>query len=204
MTVLSQTNVKEMTMNLSTQTKAFALLLSVGLFAGCSTTGETMDEGGAGTGSDVSAIDQEGGSTVYGGGDEGGVSSSGLTDEEKQAAEEQAKQAALREITTFYFDFDTSEIKPEAREVLVAHAKYLASHPQQDVRLEGHADERGTKEYNLALGERRANAVKRFLIVNGASRGQIETVSYGEEKPAVMGSNESAWAQNRRVELVFK
>ncbi|MEC7431964.1 MAG: peptidoglycan-associated lipoprotein Pal, partial [Pseudomonadota bacterium] len=108
------------------------------------------------------------------------------------------------DITTFYFDFDTSEIKPDARDVLVAHARYLANNPRQQVRLEGHADERGTKEYNLALGERRANAVQRFLIVNGASRGQIETVSYGEEKPAVRGSTESAWAQNRRVELVFQ
>lgn len=190
-------------MNLSSYTKAFALMLSVGFVAGCSTTGENTDDG-MGGGSDVQAIDQNGGSTVYGGDNQGGVSSTEMTDQEQQAAAEKAKQAALRDVTTFYFDFDTSEIKPEAREVLVAHARYLADHPNQNVRLEGHSDERGTKEYNLALGERRANAVKQFLIVNGASRGQIETVSYGEEKPAVMGSNESAWAQNRRVELIYK
>ncbi|QSP93642.1 peptidoglycan-associated lipoprotein Pal [Marinobacter salinisoli] len=189
-------------MKLSAQSKAFAVMLSVGLFAGCSSTGETVDEGAYG--SDVAAIDQEGGATVYGGGDEGGISSSSMTEEERMAAEQQAQQEALREITTFYFDFDTAEIKPEARDVLVAHALFLASNPGQQVRLEGHGDERGTKEYNLALGERRANAVQRFLIVNGASRGQIETVSYGEEKPAVMGSSESSWAQNRRVELVFE
>ncbi|KEF32188.1 18K peptidoglycan-associated outer membrane lipoprotein [Marinobacter nitratireducens] len=188
-------------MTFSAQTKAFALLLSVGLFAGCSSTGETMEDGSYG--SDVAAIDQDGGSTVYGGDDQGGISSSTLTEEERMAAEQQAAQEALRDITTFYFDFDTAEIKQEARDVLVAHAQFLAANPGQNVRLEGHADERGTKEYNLALGERRANAVQRFLIVNGASRGQIETVSYGEEKPAVMGSNESSWAQNRRVELVF-
>ena len=81
---------------------------------------------------------------------------------------------------------------------------FLSSNPRQQVRLEGHADERGSKEYNLALGERRAKAVERFLVVNGASRGQIETVSYGEEKPVVRGSGESAYAQNRRVELIFK
>lgn len=189
-------------MKFSAHSKAFALLLSVGLVAGCSSTGGTQ-EGGE-FGSDVAAIDQDGGSTVYGGGDQGGVSSSQMTEEERMAARQQAEQAALREITTFYFDFDTAEIKPEARDVLVAHARYLANNPGQNVRLEGHADERGTAEYNLALGERRANAVQRFLIVNGASRGQIETVSYGEEKPAVMGSSESAWAQNRRVELVFE
>lgn len=190
-------------MNFSAQSKAFALLLSVGLVAGCSSTGGTSEEGGE-YGSDVAAVDQEGGSTVYGGDDQGGVSSSAMTEEERMEARKQAEQQALREITTFYFDFDTAEIKQEARDVLVAHARFLANNPSQNVRIEGHADERGTKEYNLALGERRANAVQRFLIVNGASRGQLETVSYGEEKPAVMGSSESAWAQNRRVELVFE
>ncbi|MDX1558071.1 MAG: peptidoglycan-associated lipoprotein Pal [Marinobacter sp.] len=190
-------------MNFSAQSKAFALLLSVGLVAGCSSTGGTSEDGGE-FGSDVSAVDQEGGSTVYGGDDQSGVSSSAMTEEERMKARQQAEQQALREITTFYFDFDTAEIKQEARDVLVAHARFLANNPGQNVRIEGHADERGTKEYNLALGERRANAVQRFLIVNGASRGQLETVSYGEEKPAVMGSSESAWAQNRRVELVFE
>lgn len=189
-------------MNLSVHQKAFAMVLSLGLVAGCSSTGDTMGEDEYG--SDVSAVDQDGGSTVYGGSDDGGVSASDLTEEELRERQERAEQEAMRDITTFYFDFDTAEIKAEAREVLVAHARYLENNPNQQVRLEGHSDERGTKEYNLALGERRANAVERFLIVNGASRGQMETVSYGEEKPAVMGSNESAWAQNRRVELVFE
>ncbi len=189
-------------MKVSVQFKAFALLLSVGLFAGCSSTGETVEDGSYA--SDVAAIDQDGGSTVYGGGDQGGISSSSLSEGDRIAAEERAAQEALRNITTFYFDFDTSEIKPEARDVLIAHARYLAENPNVRVRLEGHADDRGTKEYNLALGERRANAVLRFLIVNGASRGQLQTISYGEEKPAVMGMSDSARAQNRRVELVFE
>lgn len=192
-------------MSISMQKKAFAMVLSLGLVAGCSSTGETVQDDGYGT--DVSAVDQAGGSTVYGGADESGVSSSGLTEAEREQARmaaERAAEEAKRNITTFYFDFDTSEIKPAAREVLIAHARYLAANPGQQVRLEGHADERGTKEYNLALGERRANAVQRFLIVNGATRGQLETVSYGEEKPEVMGSSESSWAQNRRVELIFK
>jgi len=189
-------------MNISVHQKAFAMVLSLGLVAGCSSTGDTMEDGQYG--SDVEAVDQDGGSTVYGGSDDGGVSSSDLTEQERMEREQQAEQEAMRNITTFYFDFDTAEIKAEAREVLVAHARFLESNPNEQVRLEGHADERGSKEYNLALGERRANAVERFLIVNGASRGQLETVSYGEEKPAVMGSNESAWAQNRRVELVFE
>lgn len=192
-------------MNISVQKKAIVMAMSLGLLAGCSTTGETTDEDMQGT--EVAVGDQQDTSTVYGGDDQGGVSSSGLTDAEREQARkaaEQAAEAAKRDITVFYFDFDTSEIQPEIRDVLVAHGQFLAANPGQAVRLEGHADERGTKEYNLALGERRAKAVERFLIVNGVSRGQIETVSYGEEKPAVMGSGSSTWAKNRRVELIYK
>ncbi|MFP3442161.1 peptidoglycan-associated outer membrane lipoprotein, partial [Pantoea sp. SIMBA_133] len=86
---------------------------------------------------------QEGGSTVYGGDDQGGVSSSAMTEEERMEARKQAEQQALREITTFYFDFDTAEITQEARDVLVAHARFLANNPGQNVRIAGHADERG-------------------------------------------------------------
>ena len=103
--------------------------------------------------------------------------------------------------TVFYFDFDVSEIRPGDRDTLTVHAQELARNPSQRIRLEGHADERGTREYNLALGERRANAVMNFLIVNGASRSQIETVSYGEERPAQSGTSEEAYQANRRVEI---
>ena len=194
-------------MTLTSAQKALALAFTLAFVAGCSSTGDTMGEDGGMSGTGADGSGQESGSTVYGGEDGSGVSSSEMTEEQRREAEARAEQAqaeAMREITTFYFDFDTAEIKPEARDVLVAHARYLQANPDQNVRIEGHADERGTKEYNLALGERRANAVQRFLIVNGAARGQTETVSYGEEKPAVMGSSESAWAQNRRVELVFE
>lgn len=102
--------------------------------------------------------------------------------------------------TVFYFDFDQSILKSESRAALTAHAQRLRGTSTQ-VRLEGHADERGTREYNMALGERRANAVRDFLVLQGVNRGNIETVSYGEERPAAYGSNESSWAQNRRVEL---
>jgi len=103
-----------------------------------------------------------------------------------------------------FFETDSSVLTADAQATLDQQSQWLQQYAQYRIVIEGHADERGTKEYNLALGERRANAVQRFLIVNGASRGQLETVSYGEEKPAVMGSSESAWAQNRRVELVFE
>lgn len=190
-------------MTIMMKKSVFALVLSLGLVAGCSTTGDgdqTMGEG------DMDAVDQDGGASVYSGDGDGGISSDELSDRQRDQAGQAAtgEDAALRRITTFYFDFDTAEIKAESRDVLAAHARYLSSNPNVNVRLEGHTDERGTKEYNLALGERRANAVQRFLVVNGADRSQIETVSYGEEKPAAMGSNESAWAQNRRVELIFR
>lgn len=195
-------------MNLTFKNKAFALVLSMGLVAGCSTTGDDMaGDDPYGTDSETAVDGQERGATAFGGDEDGRVSSGQLSERERREAEARAQTAedeALRRITTFYFDFDTSEIKPEARDVLAAHARFLAGNPNRSVRLEGHTDERGTKEYNMALGERRANAVERFLVVNGASRGQIETVSYGEEKPAVMGSGESSWSQNRRVELIFR
>jgi peptidoglycan-associated lipoprotein len=201
-----------MNMKMTMPQKLVALVFSFGLMAGCSSTGDTVGQDGrdAGSGSEAGSgttSDEQGGSTVFGGDDGSGVSSSEMTDQQRREAEaraERAQEQAMREITTFYFDFDTAEIKPEARDVLIAHARFLQANPGQNVRIEGHADERGTKEYNLALGERRANAVQRFLVVNGAARGQTETVSYGEEKPAVMGSSESIWAQNRRVELIFQ
>jgi len=102
-----------------------------------------------------------------------------------------------------YFDFDKSAIRPDSEESLRAHAAYLASKPGAKVRLEGHADERGTREYNMALGERRAKAVVTFLTANGAGAAQLEVVSYGEERPAVDGHDEGSWAQNRRAELVY-
>lgn len=100
----------------------------------------------------------------------------------------------------FYFDFDKSTLKPEAIEALHLHAQRLTANPV-NVRLEGHADERGTREYNMALGERRANAVRDFLVLQGVDGSLLEVISYGEEKPEAMGSNESVWAKNRRVEI---
>ena len=95
-----------------------------------------------------------------------------------------------------------SEFRQADRNVLTYHARDLAANSNKRIRLEGHADERGTREYNLALGERRAEGILNYLIVNGASRNQIEMVSYGEERPADRGTNERAYQQNRRVEIV--
>lgn len=104
----------------------------------------------------------------------------------------------------FYFDFDQAIVRRAGHEELNKHAKVLSSDRYLRVRIEGHADERGTREYNLALGERRANAISAYLIAQGASMGQIEVISYGEEKPANNGHSESSWAENRRVEIVYR
>ena len=112
-------------------------------------------------------------------------------------------QAGVLAKRTVYFDFDSSEIKGEGTDIVAAHAKYLAANPTTRVRLEGHTDERGSREYNIGLGERRAQAVRRALLLQGAADAQISTVSYGEERPAVPGHDEAAWAKNRRVEIIY-
>jgi peptidoglycan-associated lipoprotein len=102
-----------------------------------------------------------------------------------------------------YFDFDRSDIRPEYASLISSHAKYLAAATGVKIRLEGHTDERGSREYNIALAERRAQAVRRALMLQGAQDTQLTTVSYGEERPAAAGSDEAAYEKNRRVELVY-
>jgi peptidoglycan-associated lipoprotein len=102
-----------------------------------------------------------------------------------------------------YFDFDSSEIRPEFVSVIAAHAHTLAHNASVRVRLEGHTDERGSPEYNIGLGERRAQAVRHALMLQGVSDAQLATVSYGEERPAMAGQGEEAWAKNRRVEFIY-
>ena len=125
--------------------------------------------------------------------------------EEAAAAEAAAKQQALDEAAAaagnvFYFDFDSYTLRPDAIEALNAHIAALQGN-DRTVRLEGHTDERGTREYNMALGERRANSVRDYMVANGIQSFRIEVISYGEERPAAIGTGESSWAQNRRVEL---
>lgn len=168
-------------MRASNLTKAVALALSVAWVAGCSTSGSSTDTGASSsTGSEGAGQGVNVGSGVSG-------SSSDV--------------ASLK--TVFYFDFDKSVVKADGFADLEKHALYLASNPSAQVVLEGHADERGTREYNMALGERRAKAISRFLQVNGTKANQVETVSFGEEKPAVLGHSEGSWSQNRRVELKY-
>ncbi len=133
--------------------------------------------------------------------------------EEAAAAEAAAAQAAINEQirirseevaqvgNVLYFEFDSSALTADAQRTLDAHIGLLQADSGKTVRLEGHTDERGTREYNIALGERRANSVRDYMVVNGIDSYRIETVSYGEEQPVAYGSGESNWAQNRRVEI---
>lgn len=102
-----------------------------------------------------------------------------------------------------YYPFDVSVVQAADKPVVQAHAKYLSEHPNRSVRLEGNCDERGSSEYNLGLGQRRADGVKQMLLLGGARASQIETVSYGEESPRAIGHDESAWAQNRRTDIKY-
>jgi peptidoglycan-associated lipoprotein len=103
-----------------------------------------------------------------------------------------------------YYDFDRSDIKPEFRPTIEAHARYLREHADERVTIEGNGDERGSREYNLALGQKRAEAVQRMMRLSGAADGQIEAVSFGEEKPKAVGHDEASWAENRRSDVVYQ
>jgi peptidoglycan-associated lipoprotein len=158
--------------------KLLFIVVPVTLLLGCPATTPT-------NGADVTEV---GGATTGGvdGDAEGGLAMSG--------------ELANRVI---YFDLDSSEVKPEFRPLISAHARYLAGHASAKVTLEGHADERGSREYNLALGERRANSVRALLTAEGAQGSQLTTVSYGEEQPAAAEHDENAWQLNRRVGIVY-
>jgi peptidoglycan-associated lipoprotein len=102
-----------------------------------------------------------------------------------------------------YFDFDSSLVKEEFKPLVMAHAKHLADHPGTKMTVQGNTDERGSAEYNLALGQRRADAVKKAMTVLGAGDRQIDTISFGKEKPRASGHDEDAWAQNRRDDIIY-
>lgn len=173
----------------------FALIVPVMLLSGCGgsesvtksdesvATVEDRDMAG-GTGS--------GDGTMAHGLDSAGLSSSDLNDPDSPLS-----------VRVIYFEYDSSVVLADYRPAVEAHAAYLASHPETVITLEGHADERGSREYNLALGENRALALKRQMVLLGASDSQINTVSYGEERPAEDGHTEEAYSLNRRVELVY-
>jgi peptidoglycan-associated lipoprotein len=179
-------------MKITQLTKLALIILALSGLAACSSSSEEMDTAAPETTQGETEAER----------------TARLAREQEEAARARAAEAEERMMRSalatrvFYFDFDVAEFRAADREILTYHARDLAANPSKRVRLEGHADERGTREYNLALGERRANGILNFLIVNGAARSQIETVSYGEERPADRNSSEAAWQRNRRVEIV--
>jgi peptidoglycan-associated lipoprotein len=131
------------------------------------------------------------------------IAASGKYGQGSQSADSKANIAGIPQHRVVYFDFDVGDVRQDQRQILDANAAYLAKNQQLKVRLEGHADERGSREYNLALGERRAQSVKRYLGMMGVQEIQINTLSYGEEKPISEGHDESSWQRNRRVEIIY-
>ena len=125
-----------------------------------------------------------------------------VVDDGKYDASDLDSDACLRQ-RVVYFDFDQATIKPEYQATVACHGKYLSDVPGSRMTLEGHADERGTREYNLGLGERRGNAASGAIQANGGSAGQITVNSYGEERPTCTQSSEECWAKNRRAEIVY-
>jgi peptidoglycan-associated lipoprotein len=157
-----------------------------------------------GCGGSSSLLDEDG-YDDQSGYDDGAQSSGAMDDGFAQGSEFDDGQARGDELDNrvVYFAFDRADVKPEYLPILEAHGDYLAGNSRIRLRLEGHGDERGSREYNIGLGERRAQAVRQILLLKGASAMQLSTVSYGEERPAVLGSDEEAWSLNRRVELVY-
>lgn len=166
----------------------FALLAAAIALAGCAK--DAVQE--------APPADTSGQTTSQEGLETGGVEEGAET----RGGPDEAAKALLAQ-RVIYFDFDSYEIQPQYRELITAHARNLAGATAIKVRLEGHTDERGSREYNIGLGERRAQAVRRALMLQGGGDGQIVTVSYGEERPAQAGGEESAWSRNRRVEFVY-
>ena len=181
--------------------KKFLLLVLLGLFiSACTTTPEqdqgpeVVDKTGSAGVADDGAGAAETGSEAQAFGAEG---------DQATALQELDNPESLLSVRVIYFDYDSSTVLQQFEEIIQAHAGFLQANPGVVTTLEGHADERGSREYNLALGERRALAVKQQLIVLGASPDQVRTVSYGEERPADPGHDEQAWSLNRRVEFVY-
>ncbi len=172
------------------------LLLALAI-GGCSSTGEKSD---AGVGAPVEEAGQSGSAR---GGAADGAQVAGATEGGAWTASELQNPQSPLYTKVIYFDYDSSEIRSEYLDVVAAHGEYLVANPSATVTVEGHTDERGSREYNIALGEYRANAVRRLLLAQGTHESQIITISFGEERPMDSGINEAAWSQNRRAELLY-
>ena len=175
------------------------LLAGVALLSGCPKKPTTVEPPTAGT-----QVGGAGGANAVGGGPSTSGSALGGDDGmNASGAGGFGGGAGSMAGRVIYFDFDKSDIKPEFAGVITTNAQNLTGHPGMKLKLEGNTDERGTREYNIGLGERRAQAVRRALMLQGVSESQLSTTSFGAERPAVEGDDEAAWAKNRRVELAY-
>lgn len=170
---------------------SWVALSAVVLLAGCNSSPVKKNDAPAST------------TTAPSGAGTSGAPNGGVGAGQQLTPEQLARQELQRIGFVVYFDYDKAEIKSESAAVVTAHAKYLAGNSSLKVRLEGSTDERGSREYNIGLGERRAQAVRQALLLQGVSDAQITTLSYGEERPAVDGHDEAAYAKNRRVEFAY-
>ncbi|ADZ91224.1 peptidoglycan-associated lipoprotein Pal [Marinomonas mediterranea] len=192
----------------------FAVIgLSAAWIAGCSTNATETDSSSTVAEDSASATEEQsadaagqeaGSDQSFGAGEDGSITSVVVDDSGSASAVDQDVDLLAGVETVFYFDFDKSIVRPEAREALAKHAEFLVANPDARVVLEGHADERGTREYNMALGERRAKAVARYLTIQGVAASQIESVSFGEEVPVAFGHDDASWQLNRRVEVRYE
>ncbi len=174
-------------------TKQLLIVFFVSAFfalSACSTSTKQMP-------GDVISDDYEGGDLSL----EDGTSISGL-EGEGGLSMSTLDEVIAKSGNVVYFDYNSAEIRDESIPLIMAAAELLTANPSAQLRLEGHADERGTREYNLALGEQRAQTVRDLIMLQGVSGNQLDIVSYGEEKPAVLGSGEESWQKNRRVEII--
>ena len=175
-----------------TKLRTAMMLFCAAVLVGCASqtrteSGAPVDDRGSGAG---------GGAGTSGVGDGQGAQGGAIPDG--------AGRGDLLAKKRVHFEFDSSSLDDENRAIVEAHAQHLANNPNLKVHLEGHGDERGTREYNLALGERRAQSVERVMRALGVTGNRISTASYGEEKPLAEGHDESAWRQNRRVEITYR
>ena len=183
------------------RTTAIVLGLTVFLVGGCSTSPEKTEQDEAAVAEedveveDVSIQAADAGTT--------GAIIEGATEGRDWSDSPLEDPDSLLYTKTIYFAFDSSEVEAKYHDLVAAHAEYLASNPTLTLRIEGHGDENGSREYNIGLGERRADAVKRLLEAGGVEESRLSTVSYGEERPVAPGQSEEDWALNRRVELVY-
>lgn len=181
----------------------FAVTLALGACSSQNTTTTTNNNGGgSGGGNHGGGSGQGGGYGSGGSGGQGGGYYDGGSFGGGNGGGSGGANAGLLSQRVIYFDFDSSRIRPDGLRILEAHADYLSRHPARSIRLEGHADERGSREYNVALSLDRAIAVERVLKVKGV-RTNMQTIPYGEEMPAVLGHTPAAWDKNRRVEIVY-